>query len=46
VVCVNAAVAIQTIDKSSYEDALKKAQESLISGKAFEKLNQLIELSK
>lgn len=45
VVCVNAAVAIQTIDKSSYEDALKKAQESLISGKAFEKLNQLIKIS-
>ena len=46
VVCANAAVAIQTIDKSNYEDALAKAQESLISGKAFEKLNQLIELSK
>ena len=46
VVCVNAAVAIQTIDKSSYEDALAKAQESLVSGKAFEKLNQLIALSK
>ena len=46
VVCANAAVAIQTIEKSSYEDALAKAQESLISGKAFEKLNQLITLSK
>jgi anthranilate phosphoribosyltransferase len=46
VVCANAAVAIQTIEKSSYENALTKAQESLISGKAFEKLNQLIALSK
>jgi anthranilate phosphoribosyltransferase len=46
VVCANAAVAIQTIEKSSYENALAKAQESLISGKAFEKLNQLIALSK
>jgi anthranilate phosphoribosyltransferase len=46
VVCANAAVAIQTIEKSSYENALAKAQESLISGKAFEKLNQLIALNK
>jgi anthranilate phosphoribosyltransferase len=46
VVFANAAVAIQTIEKSSYENALAKAQESLISGKAFEKLNQLIALSK
>ena len=45
VVCVNAAVAIQTIEKSSYEDALAKAQESLISGKAFKKLNHLIKIS-
>ncbi|HBK82297.1 MAG TPA: anthranilate phosphoribosyltransferase [Flavobacterium sp.] len=46
VVCVNAAVAIQILEKSSYEDALAKAQESLKSGKAFEKLNQLIAMSK
>ncbi|CAM3704403.1 anthranilate phosphoribosyltransferase [Flavobacterium gelidilacus] len=46
VVCANAAVAIQTIEKSNYENALAKAQESLISGKAFEKLNQLIAISK
>lgn len=46
VVCANAAVAIQTVEKSNYEEALAKAQESLISGKAFEKLNKLIELSK
>ena len=45
VVCANAAVAIQTIEKTSYEEALAKAQESLISGKAFEKLNQLIKIS-
>lgn len=45
VVCVNAAVAIQTIEKSSYEDALAKAQESLFLGKAFEKLNHLIKIS-
>ncbi|VXB88838.1 Anthranilate phosphoribosyltransferase [Flavobacterium sp. 9AF] len=46
VVCANAAVAIKTVENSSYEDALNKAQESLTSGKAFEKLNQLIQLSK
>ncbi len=46
VVCANAAVAIQTIEKLSYEDALAKAQESLISGKAFEKLNHLIKISR
>ena len=46
VVCVNAAIAIQTIEKSNYEDALAKAQESLISGKAFEKLNHLIKISR
>lgn len=46
VVCANAAIAIQTVEKSNYEEALAKAQGSLISGKAFEKLNKLIELSK
>ena len=46
VVCANAAVAIQTIEKLCYTDALAKAQESLNSGKAFEKLNTLIKLSK
>ncbi|MFC4739187.1 anthranilate phosphoribosyltransferase [Flavobacterium ponti] len=45
VVCANAAVAIQTIEKSNYEDALSKAQESLKTGKAFEKLNHLIKIS-
>ncbi|UOX33352.1 anthranilate phosphoribosyltransferase [Flavobacterium sediminilitoris] len=46
VVCVNAAIAIQTVEKSTYENALAKAQESLNSGKAFEKLNKLITISK
>ncbi len=46
VVCVNAAIAIQTVEKQSFENALSKAQESLASGKALEKLNKLIELSK
>ena len=45
VVYANAAVAIQTIEKSSYENALAKAEESLASGKALFKLNQLIKLS-
>ncbi|WP_130736216.1 anthranilate phosphoribosyltransferase [Flavobacterium sp. J27] len=45
VVCVNAAIAIKTVENSNYEEALGKAQESLASGKAFEKLNQLIQLS-
>jgi anthranilate phosphoribosyltransferase len=45
VVCANAAFAIQTIEKSNYEDALAKAQESLKTGKAFEKLNHLIKIS-
>ncbi|WP_445721784.1 anthranilate phosphoribosyltransferase [Flavobacterium sp.] len=45
VVCVNAAIAIKTVENSSYEDALAKAQESLASGKAFEKLNKLITIS-
>ena len=45
VVCANAAVAIQTVEKSNYDDALAKAQESLISGNAFKKLNQLIKLN-
>ena len=45
VVCANAAIAIQTIEKSSYEEALDKAQESLVSGKALEKLKKLIAIS-
>ncbi len=45
VVCVNAAIAIQTVENSNYNDALAKAQESLASGKALEKLKKLIEIS-
>ena len=45
VVCANAAVAIQTVEKSNYDEALAKAQESLASGKALEILNKLIKLS-
>ncbi len=45
VVCANAAIAIQTVEKSSYDEALLKAQESLSSGKALEKLKKLIAIS-
>lgn len=45
VVCANAAIAIQTVEKSRYEEALAKAQESLVSGKALEKLKKLIAIS-
>ena len=40
VVCANAAIAIQTVEKSNYDEALAKAQESLASGKALEKLKK------
>jgi len=45
VVCANAAIAIQTVEKSNYDEALAKAQESLASGKALEKLKKLITIS-
>ena len=45
VVCANAAIAIQTVEKSSYDEALAKAQESLVSGKALGKMKKLIEIS-
>ena len=45
VVCANAAIAIQTVEKSSYDEALTKAQESLASRKALEKLKKLIAIS-
>ena len=45
VVCVNAAIAIQTVEKEGFKNALAKAQESLASGKALEKLNHLIKIS-
>lgn len=45
VVCANAALAIQTVEKSTFDEAFSKAEESLLSGKAFEKLNHLIAIS-
>ena len=45
VVCANAAIAIQTVEKSNYDEALAKAQESLLSGKALEKMKKLIAIS-
>lgn len=45
VVCANAALAIQNVEKSNFDTAFAKAEESLLSGKAFQKLNKLIELS-
>lgn len=45
VVCANAAIAIQTINNSSYTSALEIAKESLKSGKALNKLNQLVQIS-
>lgn len=45
VVCANAAIAIQTVEKLNYDEALAKAQESLASGKALEKLKKLITIS-
>ena len=45
VVCANAAIAIQTVEKLNYDEALAKAQESLVSGKALEKLKKLIAIS-
>ena len=46
VVCVNAAIAIQTVNKNSFDEAFSQARESLESGKAFGKLKRLIEISK
>ena len=45
VVCANAAIAIQTVEKLNYDEALAKAQESLASGKALEKMKKLIAIS-
>ncbi|BCY29271.1 anthranilate phosphoribosyltransferase [Flavobacterium okayamense] len=46
VVCANTALAIQTVEKLTFDEAFSKAEESLLSGKAFEKLNKLIAISK
>jgi anthranilate phosphoribosyltransferase len=45
VVCVNAALAISTVEKSSIIDAFAKAKESLQSGRALEKLQKLQQIS-
>ncbi|WP_027125417.1 anthranilate phosphoribosyltransferase [Gelidibacter mesophilus] len=46
VVCANAAMAIATVTKKSEEDSFGLAKEALLSGKANEKFNKLVELSK
>ena len=46
VVLANAGLAIATIEKSSILDGFEKAKESLLSGKALEKLTLLQQLSK
>ena len=46
VVCANAALAISTVNKSSIEDSFHLAMDSLLSGKALNSFNALIELSK
>jgi anthranilate phosphoribosyltransferase len=45
VVCANAALAIATVEKHTILDAFTKAKESLQSGKAFEKLKKLQQIS-
>ena len=46
VVCANAAIAISTVNKTPIKEAFALAKESLESGKALEKFNTLIALSK
>ncbi len=46
VVCANAAMAIATVTKKSIEDSFEIAKESLLAGKAKEKFERLVELSK
>lgn len=46
VVCTNAGIAIATAKKIPYINGIKLAEESLLSGKAKERLKTLIELSK
>lgn len=46
VVCVNAGLAIATSKQISHQEGFELAKESLLSGKAKEKLNKLVELSK
>ena len=46
VVCANAGMAIATIENSAILEGFEKAKESLLSGKALEKLKILQDLSK
>jgi anthranilate phosphoribosyltransferase len=46
VVCANAALAIQTVEKLSIQKSLEKAEDALYSGKALKALNILQTLSK
>lgn len=46
VVCANAAMAIATVTKKSVEDSFGLAKESLLSGKAKEKFERLVSISK
>lgn len=46
VVCANAGMAIATVKNCSISDGFELAKESLLSGKALEKLNKLQQLSK
>jgi anthranilate phosphoribosyltransferase len=45
VVCANAGLAIATVKQISHKEGFELAKESLVSGKAKESLNKLIELS-
>lgn len=46
VVCANAAMAIATVTKKSVEDSFGMAKDALLSGKAKEKFERLVEISK
>ncbi|MBV7269924.1 anthranilate phosphoribosyltransferase [Winogradskyella luteola] len=46
VVCANAGLAIATVKQVSHKEGFELAKESLLSGKAKERLNKLVELSK
>jgi anthranilate phosphoribosyltransferase len=46
VVCANAGLAIATVKQMSHKEGFELAKESLISGKAKDSLNKLIELSR
>lgn len=45
VVCANAGMAIATVKRLTPQEGFNEAKESLLSGKAFDKMNTLIELS-